>query len=133
MGRVGNRARCLRNAFLVGAGTMPGAHPYLTRPRRDAPSRSNLNLPAELDDAIDRDTEKLGGVERQLREQHKEPLDRHQPARAPGRHDLLVADKERYIHQVEAEAAYPAHRQGARNVGLLSKAVADADGVKILV
>ena len=47
--------------------------------------------------------------------------------------DLLAADKERGLHQVEAEPADPAQRQRPRDVGLLEKAVADRHGVEVLV
>src|ERR1700730_18714016 len=94
---------------------------------------SDLDLAAELDDAVGRDAEELGGVEHVVRHQTEEPVTPTPEGGAarPWPHPL-AADDEGCLHQVEAEAADPALRQSPHNVRLIHEAVADADRVETL-
>ena len=96
--------------------------------------RYDFGLAAQFDDAVDRDAEELGRVERHVRQQDEQLLERQAQRRSGGRATIFSRPtKERGFHQVEAEAADPALRQRARDVGLLEEAVADRHGVEILV
>src|SRR5260221_12380663 len=78
----------------------------------------DLDLAAELDDAVGRDVEELGGVEHGVRHQDEELLAPAGEGGALRRDDLLAPQEERGLHQVEAELLQAARRQGARDVGL---------------
>src|SRR5258708_6254117 len=53
----------------------------------------NFHLPAQFDDAVCRDAEEFGRVERQFGEQHEQSLEWKQPALAPAGDDLLAPDE----------------------------------------
>src|SRR5207244_6345017 len=87
---------------------------------------------AKFHDPIYRDSEKLGRVERHLRQPHEELLEREAERRTAFRDDLLAADKERRLHQVEPEPADPAQRQRPRDVRFLQEAVPNLNGMEVL-
>src|SRR5258708_32912397 len=93
----------------------------------------DLDLAAELDDAVGRDVEEFGGVEHGVRHQDEELLAPARQGRALRRDDLLAPQEERGLHQVEAELQHAALRQGARDVRLGHEAVIELDDVKIVI
>src|SRR5258707_12801592 len=93
----------------------------------------DLDLAAELDDAVGRDVEEFGGVEHGVRHQDEELLAPAGEGRALRRDDLLAPQEERGFHQVEAELQDAALRQGARDVRLVHEAQIELDEVKILL
>src|SRR5438876_2551965 len=96
---------------------------------------SNLDVTAELDNPVWRDPEKLGRVERIVRHQNEEPVaptaegGATRPRPQP---QLFATDDEGGLHQIEAQAANPALREGAQDVRLFGEAVADVDRVEAL-
>src|SRR5471030_1025663 len=97
--------------------------------RRD----SDLDLAAELDDAVSRDAEELGGVEHGIGHQNEDLLAPAREGRPLRRDDLLATQEERGLHQVEAELQDAALRQGARDVRLVHEAVIQPDDMEIVI
>src|SRR6266446_1656097 len=129
------RRKWAAQAELSGAGSLAAGQARKRRYKRrdDVGLALNLDLAAELDDAIGRDAEELGRVEHVVRHQAEEPVaPAPESGAARARAHPLAADDEGGLHQVEAEAADPALRQSPHNVRLIHKAVADADRVETL-
>src|SRR5260221_5827529 len=93
----------------------------------------DLDLAAELDDAVGRDAEVLGGVEHGVRHEDEELLAPAGEGGALRRDDLLAPQEERGLHQVEAELLQAALRQGGRDFRLGHEAVIELDDVKIVL
>src|SRR6201999_2115757 len=83
----------------------------------DSSVRSDLDLAAELDDAVARDTEILGRAQHRALQEDEEPLaPARQAMRVVDADDLLAADEERGLKQVDAEIHQSHLRQGAWDV-----------------
>src|SRR5271155_2309819 len=98
-------------------------------------SRSDLDLTAELDDAVRGDPKELGRVERVVRHQNEECVTPAPQSLVVGTRPLphfFAPDDERGLHQIEAEAADPALREGAQDIWLVHEPVADADRIEAL-
>src|SRR6266446_107467 len=129
------RRKWATRAELSGAGGLAAGQARKRRYKRrdDVGLTLNLDLAAELDDTVGRNAEELGRVEHVVRHQAEEPVAPAPESGAAGaRAHSLAADDEGCLHQVEAKATHPALRQGARDVGLVHKTVADADRVETL-
>src|SRR5260370_37486666 len=93
-------------------------------------SRSDLDLPAELDDAVRGDAKELGRVQRVVRHQNEEcvtPTPQSLMVRTRPLPGLFAPDEERGLHQVEAAAPDPALREGAQHTRLVPGYLAHAD------
>src|SRR4051812_38447983 len=100
--------------------------------RRTRAARSNLDLAAELDDAVGRQLEELHrglGVAKHPREQLLAPA-RH--AGAGCRQEGLPREEEAGLHQVELGTALAKSRERRRNVDFVHEPVMEHDAVKAL-
>src|SRR5216683_3722431 len=95
--------------------------------------RSDFDLAAELDDAVCRDAEELGGVEHGVGHQDEDLLAPAGEGGALRRDDLLAAQEERGFHQVEAELQDAALRQRARDVRLVHEAIVELEDMEVVV
>src|SRR4051794_24678399 len=120
-------------------------HEERVRPRRPEDRSRNVNgqqvvrkfsdfdLAAEFDDAVRRDAEELGGVEREIVQQDEQPVaPAPEAGAAPLRALFLTADKERGFHQIDAEVLYPRLRQRPHDVRLVEIAVAHPHRIEAL-
>ena len=110
--RVARRARDRRGHRARGGGAGGGAGASRPSTRRASPTASDLDLRPELDDAVRREAEELGGGARVAREVGEERL-------APGRHLRRAAGEQRLaaevvggVVEVDGEALARARRRG---------------------